>query len=62
MRILDRKGRNRLARTECADEYTRKSPAEDEECDAANNRQRYAVLCRRVRVLLALFTQTACDQ
>ena len=62
MRILDSVSRNRLARTECADEYTRKSPAEDEECDAANNRQRNAVLCRRVRVLLALFAQTACDQ
>ena len=54
VRILDSVSRNRLARTECADEYTRKSPTEDEECDAANNRQRNAVLCRRVRVLLAL--------
>ena len=62
VRILDSVSRNRLARTECADEYTRKSPAEDEECDAADNRQSNAVLCRRVRVLLALFAQTARDQ
>lgn len=42
-----------------ADEYTRQSPAEDEERDTADDCQRNAVLCRRVRVFLALFAQTA---
>ena len=62
MRILDRKSRNRLARTECADEYTRQSPAEDEERDTADDCQRNAVLRRQVRRLLPSFAQTARDE
>ena len=62
VRILDSERRNRLTCAERTDKYTGQSPSEDEERDAADNRQCYTVLCRRVRVLLAPLAQTACDQ
>ena len=62
MRILNGVCRHGLARAERTDKRARQSPAEDEECDAADDRKRHAVLRRQVRRLLPSFAQTARDE
>ena len=62
MRIFDGLRGYALRRTERMDERARKRKTEHEEHDAAHDRERHAVLRRRVGFLLPFFTETACDE